>query len=129
MSDVFDVKSVHIPLLGTLGTAFHPLIHFPASGGCITLLEAQLYNGTLMIVGTLNLLRGTAANGGTFVPLATIGTSYGTGGGTFPAVKLVDITISDPTVPAGNWLALACSGAFTAAGETFVTMAYVMGRP
>jgi hypothetical protein len=128
MAESFDVKNYSILLTGSAGTAFVPLYHVPTSGGCITLLEAYVVNGTIGVPGTVNLLRGTAAANGTFVPLATIGTSYGTGGGTFAALAPVALTISSPVLLAGDWLAIACSGTFNTDAQSYVTLSYVQGR-
>jgi hypothetical protein len=132
MSDTFDVKFMNVPLPGTPGTAFVPLLHNPSTNGAITLLEAQLNNGTGGVPGSVALVTGTipagVGTGGTFVPVATIGTSYGTGGGTFPANTPVPLAIGTAVIPANQWLAIQCAGTFNCAAQSVVTLAYVNGR-
>jgi hypothetical protein len=129
MSDSFEVKYAIVTLPGTLADGIpFPLFKVVNKGGAITILEWQLTCATAMVVGTANLIYGTlSATNGTVVPVATIGTNFGTGGGTFPALCLVDGSVDTPTVPAGNWIALRV-GTMAAAAQNSVRIAYIQGR-
>jgi len=132
MANSFDVQVANIMLAGTLGDGDpSPLIHFPASGGAVTILEVQYTVATAdLIAGTCILGYGTpVATNGSILPLATLGTSFGTGGGTFPALSpvTVDLTTLPCVVPAGNWLTFAV-GTLPDACQSWVTLAWVAGR-
>lgn len=131
MANAFDIKTVNVTLTGTLADAIpYPLFHVPAKGGGITVLEAQYCSGTEMVVGTLFLGYGSLnATNGTPVTEATIGTSFGTGGGTFPAMCLVslDLTAAPCHIPANKWVFLQ-AGTMAAAGQQQVHIAFVNGK-
>lgn len=132
MAEVFDVNYVSCTPSGTIAANIpSPLFHVPAKGGCITVLEAFYVSGTVSITGTVRLIYGTLnTTNGTVVPAATIGTSFGTGGGTFPAMKHVALSLTaDPCiVPAGNWVALQCSGTLAKGNQQNVFISYVTGK-
>jgi len=111
MSDNFDVQTVHVLLPGTLGDGVPaPLFHNPANAGAITILEAQFTVGSIVEAGTAFLYYGTLSGaGGTVEMDVTLGTSFGTGGGTFVAVAPVslDLVTSPCIVPADKWLSFA----------------------
>lgn len=130
MSGAFEVHSVSFTLPGTLADGIpFPLFKVPASGGAITILEATYCVATAIVAGTANLIHGTLVGGsnGTVVPVATIGTSFGTGGGTYPALTPVSLSINSAVVPAGSWVAFRI-GTMAAAGQNSVNVAYVQGR-
>jgi hypothetical protein len=130
MSDSFDVKTFSTFLSGSAGAGnLTPLCHFPKSGGAQTILECYVNNGTGGVPGTVNLAYGTCASGGSIQWQGTIGTSFGTGGGTFPAASEVPLTITAPgVVPADSWLGLFASGTFNVLAQSQVTISYVSGR-
>ena len=129
MSENFDVKSIMIPILGTPGADVgYPLIHFPAKGGAVTILEAFFSCATAETHSTINLFYGTLlAAGGTLVPVATIGTAIGTCG----AISEVAITLtaSPCVVPANNWLGINAHTTWgLVANQSSVHIVYVTGR-
>jgi hypothetical protein len=132
MSESFDVHVCNIMIPGTLGDGDPtPLFHVPASAGAITILECQYTVATAdLIAGTCILGYGTqVATNGSVAVLGTLGTSFGTGGGTFPALSPISLTLtaSPCVVPANNWVTFAV-GTLPDAGQSWVTMAYVLGR-
>ena len=129
MSDTFEVQHVTVTLPGTLADGIpFPLFHVPASQGAITVLEWQYSVATIMVAGTAVLMYGTlSAAEGTVVPVATVGTSFGTGGGTFPALCLCEGSVDAPVIPADNWVAFRI-GTQAAAGQNKVYISYVQGR-
>jgi hypothetical protein len=127
MAEVFEVQHVTVNA-GTTAAVGWPLLHVPTSGGCITLIDAEILMGTARVAGTVTLRYGTAASGGTCVVLGTIGTAYGTGGGTFPAMCLNPITLTNPVVAGGYWIDILGANAMTTAGLTTVYLAYVQGK-
>jgi len=132
MANSFDVQVARIMLSGTLGDGDpFPLIKFPSSAGAVTILECQYTVATAgLVAGTGILAYGTpVATNGSILPLATIGTTFGTGGGTFPALApiTVDLTESPCIVPAGNWLTFAI-GTLPDECQSWVTLAWVHGR-
>jgi hypothetical protein len=129
MAESFDVKSVAISLPGTgnIGATAIPLLHFPASGGAVTILEMQLSCATAMAHGSVNVFYGTpVAADGTIVPIATIATAVGTTG----ALKPVSITLtaSPCIVPADRWLCIRVTTAVAAAAQSKFHICYVLGR-
>jgi len=129
MSDSFEVKHICVTLPGTLADGIpFPMFKVVNKGGAITILEWQVTCATAMVAGTGVLMYGTlSAANGTIVPVATIGTNFGTGGGTFPALCLVDGSVDSPTVPAGNWIGFRI-GTMAAAAQNSVRIAYIQGR-
>jgi len=129
MAESFDVKTLSIALPGTgniAGTGI-PLVHFPASAGAVTILEAHLSAATAMTHGTTWLYYGTpvAANG-TIVPVATIGTAIGTVGALSPVT--ITLTASPCVVPADRWLCIRVQTNVAAAAQSKVNICYVLGR-
>ena len=131
MANNMDVHVANIMIPGTLASDIaYPLLHVPANGGAITLLEAQYTVGTAMLAGSVNLYYGTlSAAGGTCVPDVCVATSIGTGGGTFPPLSPVTLNLGlvPCVIPANNWLSVIVGTAPDAA-QQFVTLAYVLGR-
>ena len=129
MSEAFEVKHHSVTLPGTLADGIpFPLMHVTSKEGAITILEAQFTCATAMVAGTAVLMYGTlSATNGTIVPVGTIGTSFGTGGGTFPALCLVSLSVDSATVPANNWIGFRI-GTMAAAAQNAVNIAYVAGR-
>jgi len=129
MSEAFEVHSVCVTLPGTLADGIPtPMFHVPAKQGAITVLEWQVSIATAMVAGTGVLMYGTlSAANGTIVPVATIGTTFGTGGGTFPAMCLVEGAVDSAVVPANNWIGFRI-GTMAAAGQNKVYVTYVQGR-
>jgi hypothetical protein len=105
-------------------------MHFPASGGAVTLLEAWITCPVAMATcGSLNLFYGTLnAAGGTVVPIATIGTAIGTTSAGL-AEEAITLTAVPCVIPADRWLAINASTAFgTGVCYTSVQFAWVSGR-
>jgi len=128
MADTFDVHSICVTLPGTLGDGIPtPLFRVPTKGGCITVLEAHFSVATAITAGTGVLMYGTAVAAGTLVPVATIGTTFGTGGGEYDAMCLHAISVDSAVVPAGNWVGFRI-GTMAAAGQNKVYVSYVHGR-
>jgi hypothetical protein len=129
MAESFDVKSISIALPGTgnIAATAIPLVHFPAGGGAVTILEAQFHAATAMTHGTVNLFYGTpvAANG-TIVPVATIGTAVGTSGALSPVS--ITLTATPCIVPADRWLCIRVQTNVAAAAQSRVNLCYVTGR-
>ena len=131
MAESFDVQVLNIMVPGTTAADIvYPLIHIPACGGAITLLEAQVTCGTPSNLGSADLWYGTlnAANG-TIVPEVCVATGIGTGGGTFPALApfSLGLQLSPSVIPANKWLGIII-GTAADAGQQWVTIAYVNGR-
>jgi len=129
MAESFDVKTISIALPGTgnKGATAIPMIHFPAAGGAVTILEAYVTAATAFTHGSINLFYGTpSAAGGTIIPVATIGTAVGTVG----ANSLVALTlnVSPCVVPADNWLCIRALTEVAAAAQSSVKLCYVTGR-
>jgi hypothetical protein len=128
MAESFDVKSVMVPVLGTPGADVgYPLIHFPAAGGAVTILEAFISCATAKTHGSLNLFYGTqSASEGSLLRAATIGTAVGTVG----AISMAALTLSSPAVvPANNWLGIvAQTGWGLVDNQSSVYIVYVNGR-
>jgi hypothetical protein len=131
MAESFDVKSISIALPGTgnIAATAIPLVHFPASGGAVTILEAQISAATAMTHGTVNLFYGTpVAADGTIVPIAggTIGTAVGTTGALSPVS--ITLTATPCIVPANRWLCVRVQTNVAAAAQSRVNICYVTGR-
>jgi hypothetical protein len=131
MAEVFDVKVSNIMVPGTSAADLcYPLFHVPASGGAITILEAQVTCATASNLGSADLWYGTLDGAdGTIVPAVALATSVGTGGGTFPALAPFGLTkvLTPCVVPANKWVGIII-GTAADAGQNWVTIAYVNGR-
>ena len=123
MADQMDVKVVTLHLGAYNGSTIMPLLYVPATGGGITVLDAQLVGpsaGTV-IGGILCEMSdiGTPAVGGTIGAFAgTVVTAAGV-----PA----ELTISSSYVDGGQWIGFDQTSGTVPAG-TFISLAYIMGK-
>jgi hypothetical protein len=120
MASQFDVNIAVLPVVLTGATQI-PIMHVPAAGGGITVLEAKFINGGTAVGGLLV----TMTNAGTPAISGTVGafTTPLADSATIPGA----FTVSDGFVEAGEWIGYDQTSGTVPAGS-FVSIAYVMGK-
>ena len=123
MAGQFDVHIATLSLGAFNGATELPLVKLPASGGGITILEANLLGPSAgTVIGGLLVTMtdaGTPAINGTIGSFAgTVVTAAGVPGA---------LTVSTPFVEADYWIGFDQTSGTVPAG-TFISLAYVMGK-
>jgi hypothetical protein len=120
MASQFDVNIALLPVVLTAGVEI-PIMHVPASGGGISVLEAKFINAGTAVGGLLVTMTnvGTPAINGTIGAFAATVTASST----VPAA----LTLSDGFVEAGEWIGYDQTSGTVPAGS-FISLAYVMGK-
>jgi hypothetical protein len=133
MSESMNVQIATLTMGQFSGAAAVPLLHVPAEGGGITVLEAwALQNGaggsaitSGTAIGAILITMGTVATGGTPAVNGTIGAFAGT---IIPTATSVNkCTISTPFVEKDYWIGFD-ETAGTIAGGLTIQLAYVVGK-
>ena len=123
MAGQFDVHIATLSLGAFNGATELPLVKLPASGGGITILEANLLGPSAgTVIGGLLVTMtdaGTPAINGTIGAFAgTVVTAAGVPGA---------LTVSTPFVAADYWIGFDQTSGTVPAG-TFISLSYIMGK-
>ena len=123
MAESFDVQIVSVDLGAYIGATGRPLIHLPAKGGGITVLEAHAIGNA---AGTaVGLLLVSFTDVGTPVLSGTIGSFEGTI--IYAEGVAHEATISTAFVDDGCWIGVDQTSG-TAPANTVLSVSYVTGK-